>query len=94
MNSLGEFDFNIMACLVNHAFKNIVCVISPVAKFKVANPCTRTKLMTPNLVIPNDEFVMYQTGNHTLEGALTLPNFPDTESVRIEALGYPAGVCG
>ena len=37
---------------------------------------------------------MYQTGNFTKQGALTLANFPDSESVRIQSLGYPAGVCG
>lgn len=37
---------------------------------------------------------MYQGGEIVLEQFLTSQYFPDSESLRIESLGYPADACG
>jgi len=93
LSDLGEFDFYVMACLRNYAFVNINCGISPLSTYKVSNPCLKTQIQI-NAVIPDDELVMYQQGEDIIQYFLNNNNFPDTESLRINSLGYPMGVCG
>ena len=68
-------------------------MLSDPAIFTVTDPCRATEIIQQTS-IPNDVFVIYQTGKVILPEFLSNANFPDSVSLQAESDGYGSNVCG